>query len=349
MKELQKSFKKLFFLETRARDLYSNILEQNVGDQETIRKINFIKNQEVGHIFMAKELIKMSAIAESRKQGSYFSKEDINSLKIDVILKRNLLYSIVKLLHTKVRTFALIGFLGKKASKFKKADQARRELTKVIAHQLRTPLTVSGWISEAFLTKKGGEIAKDEKEMMETMKSQNKLMFSFVDDLLEAGRIEDAGKIKKEQVDLVKIFRSVLGELKYLIQNQKQKVSLRCFKDRIIIFSEEAALKKIILNFITNAINYGKKEGKILINIKKGGINKVLFYVADNGIGIPQKEQKNIFKKFFRASNAKRHYQKGTGFGLYIVKELTKKLGGKVWFESKEGVGATFYVSLPVK
>ena len=151
MKELQKSFKKLLLLETGARDLYLGILERNIEDEEIIRRIELIKRQEVGHMLMAKELIKMSAIAESRKKKPYFSKKDIDSLEGDIILKRNLLYSIAKLLDAKVRTFTLLGLLGREAFKFKKADKARQELTGIIAHQLKTPLTTSNWISELFL------------------------------------------------------------------------------------------------------------------------------------------------------------------------------------------------------
>ena len=187
MKELQKSFKKLLLLETGARDLYLGILERNIEDEEIIRRIELIKKTrrreknepEVGHMLMAKELIKMSAIAESRKKKPYFSKKDIDSLEGDIILKRNLLYSIAKLLDAKVRTFTLLGLLGREAFKFKKADKARQELTGIIAHQLKTPLTTSNWISELFLKKKEGELTEDEKGMIREIMASNKIMFSI--------------------------------------------------------------------------------------------------------------------------------------------------------------------------
>lgn len=183
--------------------------------------------------------------------------------------------------------------------------------------------------------------------MIEEIRSENKTMFSFVDDLLEVGRIEESEKIKKEDVDLVRIFQEVLDGFKYLIENQRQKITFKYFKDKIIIHGNEKLLEKIVSNLLSNAVNYGKRGSLISIKIEKLGTGKILFSIADDGIGIPQEEQKNIFKKFFRASNTKNIYQKGTGLGLYIVKELTKKLGGKVWFESKENKGTTFYVSFP--
>jgi len=345
MKELQKSFKELLSLEIRARDLYLGILGQDIGDEETNHQIGFIKNQELGHIIMARELIKISQKAELRKSGFHLSQKTLNSLKGDITFKRILLNGIIKLLDAKTRTFALLGFLGKEAIKFKKTDKARQELTKIIAHQLKTPLTVSSWIAESLLRRKE-KLTENEKEIVEEIRSQNKTMFSLVDDLLEADRVEEIEK--KEKVNLVKITKETLGGLEYLIKNKKQEVVSQYFKDEIVIFSEEKSLRKIISNLLTNAVNYGKKEGKIFISVKRLGANKILFSVSDDGIGIPLKEQKNIFKKFFRASNAKDLYQKGTGLGLYIVKELTKKLGGRVWFESKESKGATFYVKLPI-
>lgn len=347
MKELQENFKKLLSLETVARDLYLSILGQNIRDEEMIHKVELIKNQEIGHMFMAKELIKISARAESRKNKPYFSKETLKFLKGDIILKRTLLGSMVKLLDAKVRAFFLFGLLGKKAIKFKKADKTRQELTRVIAHELKTPLTTSNWISELFLRKNREKLTEDEKEMIGRIRAENKTMFSFIDDLLEVGRIEETEKIRKEDIDLVRIFQETIDELKYLIKNQRQKVAFRYFKDKIIVHGNEKLLKKIVSNLLSNAVNYGKNGSLISIKIEEAGAGKILFSVADNGIGIPEKEQKNIFKKFFRASNAKSPYQKGTGLGLYIVKELTKKLGGKVWFKSKEGAGATFYVELP--
>ena len=350
MKELQKEFKKLLSLETMARDLYSDILRQSIGDRETVNKINSIKNQEAGHILMAKELIKISSQAELRKDKPYFSGKALKSLVGDKIIKRNLLFNIVKLLDAKVRTFTLLGLVGREAFKFKKADKERQEFTKMITHQLRTPLTASNWISELFLKKNREKMTKDERKMIEQIRANNKIIFSFVDDLLEAGRIEEMPKLEKtEKVDLVKIFKEAIKDLAPLIKNKKQKISISSLKDEIIILSDEKSLKNIISNLISNAINYGKNKGKILIKIKTGGINKILFSVADNGIGIPKKERKNIFKKFFRAPNARNFYEAGTGFGLYVVKELTKKLGGKVWFESEENKGTTFYVSFPTR
>jgi two-component system sensor histidine kinase VicK len=73
------------------------------------------------------------------------------------------------------------------------------------------------------------------------------------------------------------------------------------------------------------------------------------FSISDTGIGIPESEQENVFKRFFRASNALKFETEGNGIGLYLAKNIVEAHGGKIWFESKENKGTTFYFTLPLK
>jgi signal transduction histidine kinase len=97
-----------------------------------------------------------------------------------------------------------------------------------------------------------------------------------------------------------------------------------------------------------NAVRYIEKDGVVAISLIKKGRN-VVVEVKDNGVGIPQDDQKYIFQKFFRSKNALRYQTQGSGLGLYIVKSIAEKLGGDVRFKSQEGVGSTFWLILPIK
>ncbi len=322
---------------------------QNINDEEIAAKLKFIEREEFGHIKLAEKLVEISKTAERRKGGQRISKESLFQIRTDFILKRRLLTSIIQLLATKVETFTLLSLLGRKSKKFEKADRLRQDFISTIAHQFKTPLTVTKYVLAEFLGGEGetkGEPTEQEK-MAEQMITANKSMFSLVDDLLEVSRIEEGRKSELEKFDLIQLLREILKELDYLIKTKKQKAIFQTFKKSIILFNDRKAVNKVIFNLLTNAINYGKKKGKIKVEIKKEKGKKILVSVSDDGIGIPEEEQKNIFKKFYRASNAVKFNPGGTGLGLYIVKELVKKINGKIRFKSKEKEGTAFYIELP--
>jgi signal transduction histidine kinase len=106
-------------------------------------------------------------------------------------------------------------------------------------------------------------------------------------------------------------------------------------------------MRQVFQNLVNNAFKYSKEGGHVEVGIKEDK-NAVVFYVKDRGIGIPENQQHRLFEKFFRATNALTAHTDGTGLGLYIIKAIVEGHKGKVWFESKENVGTTFFVSLPI-
>ena len=106
----------------------------------------------------------------------------------------------------------------------------------------------------------------------------------------------------------------------------------------------------VVQNLIENAINYSPRAGKIFVSINEN-IDKqeIEFQIKDNGIGIPKNQQSRIFTKFFRAENAIKAEPVGSGFGLFINKNIIEAHRGKIWFESKDGEGTTFHFTIPIK
>jgi signal transduction histidine kinase len=105
----------------------------------------------------------------------------------------------------------------------------------------------------------------------------------------------------------------------------------------------------IIQNLLSNAVKYTPENGKVQISFSQHNKKHILLKISDTGFGIPKNQQSKIFTKLFRADNAKLKDAEGTGLGLYIVKSIVDKTGGKVWFESKENKGTTFYVLVLIK
>jgi two-component system sensor histidine kinase VicK len=104
----------------------------------------------------------------------------------------------------------------------------------------------------------------------------------------------------------------------------------------------------IFQNLLTNAVKYTPSGGKISLKIELRK-KHVLIKISDTGYGVPKRQQRQLFTKLFRADNVRRQDTDGTGLGLYIVQSIVESAQGKVWFESEENKGTTFYVRLPLK
>lgn len=163
---------------------------------------------------------------------------------------------------------------------------------------------------------------------------------------LDVTKFEVGGfKIDKGQVDLIKTCDLVLDELKGQILDKKIILVKKYGKNIPKSNIGDKTATVIFQNLLSNAVKYTGEAGKVVVSIKKS--NKgILIIVKDNGSGIPEKAQGHIFTKLYRAENAILMEPSGTGLGLYLVKSLLSKVGGKIWFKSKENVGSTFYVKL---
>jgi signal transduction histidine kinase len=107
-------------------------------------------------------------------------------------------------------------------------------------------------------------------------------------------------------------------------------------------------IKLAVQNLIENAIKYTPNRGSIEVNLRANK-KEVELSVKDTGVGIPEDQKSRIFTKFFRGSNVVRIDTEGSGLGLFISKNIIEAHGGRIWFDSEEGVGTTFYFTLPVK
>jgi PAS domain S-box-containing protein len=230
----------------------------------------------------------------------------------------------------------------------RQVDKAKSEFVSLASHQLRTPLTAIRWYSEYLIGGKAGKLTKKQMEYMNEVYNGNQRMIKLINMMLNISRLE-AGKIQvnKVSVDIEKLFEEIIKEQRFEAEAKKQKIIFES-KDKLPqIFTDPALAREIFQNLLSNAIKYTPEGGKISckLTIKN---NALLFEIADNGIGIPESQQKNMFQKLFRADNASSISAQGTGLGLYGAKMTTERLGGKIWFESAEGKGTTFFVELPI-
>ena len=235
-------------------------------------------------------------------------------------------------------------------STFREVDKAKTEFVSIASHQLRTPLSVIKWYVEMLLSGDVGAVSEKQTEYLQEIYTSSEHMVELVNSLLDVSRLE-LGTLKpnRESVSTIDIARDVIKEQTINLDKKKIKLSFTFDTKIPSIYADPKLVRMVMQNLLSNAIKYTPDKGNIHMDYSIYKKESILFKISDNGYGIPRQQQGQIFTKFFRADNIRTKITEGTGLGLYIIKMIIDNYGGKVWFESKENKGTTFYMSIPVK
>lgn len=225
-------------------------------------------------------------------------------------------------------------------------NELKTKFLSLVSHEFKTPL--SGVLTSSTLIGKYTKSDQQEKRDKHIKTIQNKVKFlnNIINDFLSIERLEN-GKVnyKYSKFSLSKILNEVIYDANMLLKSG-QTINYPEDIDNIVLDFDEKILELIFNNLINNAIKYSPENTKIEVNAHLG--KEVLqINIIDSGIGIPVQEQKFLFNRYFRAENAL--LTQGTGIGLNIVKSHLENLGGTITFISKENVGSTFTVTIPIK
>lgn len=225
----------------------------------------------------------------------------------------------------------------------KELSEMKSRFVSMASHEFRTPL--SAILSSTSLIEqyqKNGQPEKQKKHV-DRIKSSVKNLTDILNDFLSLDKLEH-GKVEVDNQDfnLEEFTMDVIEEINYLLK-EGQRVNYHHHGEKQIC-QDRRILKNIFLNLLSNAVKYSDAHKEITLDISVHH-ETVNARVKDQGIGIPEAEQKNIFGKFFRAKNVTNI--QGTGLGLNIVKRYVELIGGSVAFDSKVGEGTTFYVEFP--
>jgi PAS domain S-box-containing protein len=236
----------------------------------------------------------------------------------------------------------LIEALGKA----EESDRLKSAFLANMSHEIRTPL--NGILGFADLLKESKPSIQKQKEYIGIIEKSGVRMLNIINDIIDISKIE-AGLMKlnikesniNQQIEYVYTFFKPEIERKGMTISFKSPLP----EKESIIKTDREKVFSILTNLIKNALKYSK-EGEIKIGyILKS--DYIEFYVKDTGIGIPKDRQKAIFERFIQADIEDRMALQGAGLGLSISKAYTEMLGGKIWVESEEGIGSTFYFTLP--
>jgi signal transduction histidine kinase len=228
-------------------------------------------------------------------------------------------------------------------------DKMKDNLVDTISHEMRTPLTtVLGYLEMASVGMYG-DVPPKMKAKFDTMLESVKRINQLVSAMLELSRLEKRTlKLDFEPVNVAMVTREVLKEVERDVTAKKHKVTVLFGNDLPVVEADRLRIHDVIENMVSNAIKYTNPGGTITIGADILG-GKMHLWVKDNGIGIPPEDQDKIFDRFFLAEAGLTREDGRLGVGLHISREIIRRHGGDMWFESAKGVGSTFHLAIPMK
>jgi len=213
-----------------------------------------------------------------------------------------------------------------------------------ITHELKSPLASLRLILETFIKR---DLKTEQKlELSESGLKETQRLEDLVQNLLLAAKVENAYKPYKEILDLKQLSNEIINQQK--IKHPSVKFEAHIDPSISDIKGDRNGLSSVLINLIENGIKYSKEEKVIKINIEQQK-NEILLSIADNGIGIPEKERTKVFEKFYRIGSEDRRKTKGTGLGLFIINKVIAGHQGKIEINNNIPNGTIFNISLPIK
>ena len=226
----------------------------------------------------------------------------------------------------------------------KEMDRMRSEFVHTVSHDLRSPLTsVIGYTE---LVERAGNLNDIQRDFLKRIQGSVQQITGLINDLLDIGSMEAGFDTRREFVQLEGILRYTLDMLQGQIKSKRLTVKTDIGTALPALRANPIRLRQVMDNVVGNAIKYSFSNGEIHISIHAEG-DQIILKVTDAGPGIPVADQPRIFDKFYRGSNIDMEIE-GSGLGLAIVKTIVESHQGRIWVESVEGKGSSFFIVLPI-
>ena len=232
-----------------------------------------------------------------------------------------------------------------------KIDNDRKQFVSNVSHELRTPLTSLRSYIEALSDGawKDPEVAPG---FLKVTQEETDRMIRMINELLSLSRMDSGtNRVDMELVNINELFNYVLNRFDMILKKDdnpaKYYTIKREFTKRDLwVEIDTDKFTQVLDNIMNNAIKYSPDGGVVTCRLLETH-NQVIISISDQGLGIPRADLNHVFDRFFRVDKARSRAQGGTGLGLAISKEVVQMLGGRIWVDSVEGKGSTFYISLP--
>jgi signal transduction histidine kinase/CHASE3 domain sensor protein len=230
----------------------------------------------------------------------------------------------------------------------RRVDQAKSDFLATVSHELRTPLTsIAGYV-EILRERAAGPLSPAQDQMLETVDRNAARLRHLIEDVLTLSKIESgAFKTSRKPVDLAEIIGSAVMALQPAAAAKGLAVTAEEPGSGLVVAGDAGQLDRLVMNLLSNAVKFTPEGGQVEVHVRSNGSMAVL-NIADTGIGIPEGDQKELFNRFFRATNAVERSIPGTGLGLAIVRTIVANHGGDLDVRSREGDGTSVTVRIPL-
>jgi signal transduction histidine kinase len=232
--------------------------------------------------------------------------------------------------------------------KLQNADQYKSIFLASMSHELRTPLNSIIGYTGILLMGMTGSLNDEQNKQLNKVKNNARHLLSLINDILDISKIEaDRIELNYNELNLKNLVNEVV-EIMHPKVVEKQLVMTTEIPDNLIISTDIRRIKQVLINLVSNAVNY-TDSGEICINARKLQKNKFRLSVKDSGIGISENDISRLFQPFQQIETSLTKKNKGTGLGLYLCKKLVTLLKGDIFVESEQGKGSEFSIIMPVK
>lgn len=253
--------------------------------------------------------------------------------------------------------------LIQKSQEMQSLDSLKDEFMAIVSHELNTPLTsLQGYVSRLKRNLYSDEEEKN--SIMDKIESSIKKLILTTNDIITMNNYNLKNQLPKVDLDIIEIINLISHEIEIVSRHRKMFVKIEVSKDLPLIEGNWEAIHLMIYNIVLNAIRFTNDFGTIIIGARKSAFQQekinnkesLVIYVKDNGIGIPEHQIKNVFRKFYELNEIYAHKSgtieyrsSGLGLGLATSKRIAELHNGNIWIKSKENENTTVFISLPIK
>ena len=238
-------------------------------------------------------------------------------------------------------------------TRFREEEEVKNTFTSIISHELKTPVALIKGYAQTLARVDAEWDVETARQGLEIIEEEADRLEALINNLLDTSRIQASGlRLDYSYVNLGLLAEKVAAAFR--TQSDEHRFEVDCPSDLPLVWGDEERLRQVLNNLVANAIKYSPPGGLIRIGAwadeqpQYGSGRRVILYVADEGIGIPEDELPQIFESFYRIDNTLRRNTAGAGLGLFLCKAIVEAHGGEIWARSEVDKGTTFFVNLPV-